>query len=78
MKAIQRLILSGYSRQQIAAGLKGSTGTPLVRLYERGARFPSKHNYVCIVEMAEARGLTLLARDFIASDDECEAGSNAR
>lgn len=72
MKAIQRLIRAGYSRPQIAAGLPGTTGVPMVRLYERGERFPSRKAFVCFVEMGEAKGLTLLARDFIEPADSCE------
>lgn len=72
MKAIQRLLLAGYTRSQIASGLPGKTGVPLIRLYERGERFPRKRHFVCLVEMGEARGLTLLARDFIAPQQECE------
>ena len=73
MKAIQRLERAGFTRQQIAAGLPGTTGVPLVRLYERGERFPRKAHYVCLVEMAGSRGLTLLARDFLDLADDCES-----
>lgn len=72
MKVIQRLTKAGFTRQQIAAGLPGTTGVPLVRLYERGRRFPGRAHFVCLVEMAESKGLTLLARDFIQPTDSCE------
>lgn len=72
MKAILRLIQAGYTRQQIAAGLPSATGVPLLRLYERGERFPSRKAFVCLVELGEAKGLTLLARDFIQPSDSCE------
>lgn len=72
MEAIKKLMRVGYTRQQIADGLPGKTGLPLLRLYERGARFPGKAAFRCLVEMAEAKGLTLLARDFITGDAPCE------
>jgi len=72
MKAIQRLKQAGYTRQQIADGLPGRTGIPLVRLYERSKRFPKRDHYRCLVELAEVRGLTLLARDFLDPDESCE------
>ena len=74
MKAIQRLVSAGYTRQQIAAGLPGKTGVPLVRLYERGKRFPGRHHFTCLVERAEAKAVTLTARDFIEVTDACEEG----
>lgn len=70
MKAIERLRKSGLSTAQIADGV-GCT-KHMVRLYERAKKFPSKKNFVCIVELAESRGLMLLARDFIADDEVCE------
>lgn len=76
MDVIQKLIRVGYTRQQIATGLPGKTGLPLVRLYERGARFPGRKHFVCLVEMAEAKGLTLLARDFIPTGLVCEDAGN--
>lgn len=70
MKAIQRLERAGYTRQQIASGTH--TGIPTLAMYRRGQRFPSKKTFVCIVEMAEAKGLTLLARDFVEPADICD------
>ena len=69
MKAIQRLERAGFTRQQIAEG--SGVGVAALAMYRRGERFPSKNTYVCIVEMAESKGLTLLARDFIESADAC-------
>lgn len=45
---------------------------PAMAMYRRGDRFPSKKTIVCMVEMAEAKGLTLTARDFIDPMDTCE------
>ena len=70
MKAIQRLERAGYSRQQIADG--AGIGIPALNYYVRGQRFPSRKSFVCFVEMGEARGLTLLARDFIDKGEACE------
>lgn len=70
MKAIERLRKSGLTTAQIADGVGCSKH--MVRLYERGKKFPSRKNYVCIVELAEARGLLLVARDFIVANDACE------
>lgn len=75
MKAIARLRRSGLTTRQIAQGL-GCT-EHLVRLYERGLRFPSKKTFVCAVELAESRGLLLTARDFIHENDECEGEEGA-
>jgi hypothetical protein len=71
MEAINRLRRSGMTTRQIAEAIKDDSGGHLVRLYERGKRFPSRRTYVCIVEVAEARGLLLTARDFIA-EERCE------
>ena len=70
MKAIQRLERAGYTRQQIAAG--AGIGLPALAMYRRGHRFPSQKTIICMVEMAEAKGLTLTARDFIDPADKCE------
>lgn len=69
MKAIQRLERAGYTRKQIADG--SQTGVATLAMYRRGDRFPSKKTFVCLVELAEAKGLTLLARDFIDPADNC-------
>lgn len=73
MEAISRLRKSGMTTAQIADGIKDKSGGHLVRLYERGLRFPSRQTYVCIVELAESRGLLLTARDFIREPEVCEA-----
>lgn len=69
MKAIQRLERAGYTRKQIADG--AAVSIPTLAMYRRGDRFPSKKTFVCLVEMAEARGLSLMARDFIDPADIC-------
>lgn len=70
MKAIDKLIRAGYTAQQLAAGIRVSS--TCIGMYRRGDRFPGRKPFLCIVEMAEARGLTLLARDFIVGDAPCE------
>ena len=74
MEAISRLRRSGMTTADIASAIADKSGGHLVRLYERGMRFPSKKTYTCIVEVAEARGLLLTARDFIKQADACESG----
>lgn len=75
MKAIQKLRRVGYTLQEIAEGAE--IGVPALAMYRRGDRFPKRRTFVCFVEMAEARGLTLLARDFITEGDRCENGEGA-
>lgn len=70
MKAIERLVKSGLNRAEIAAGL--GVSTQMVGMYSRFERFPRRKVFVCFVELAEARGITLLARDFLAANDACE------
>lgn len=72
MKAISRLRLSGLSTTQIAEGINDKSGGHLVRAYEKYERFPSKRTFVCIVELAESRGITLMARDFLPLADAQE------
>jgi hypothetical protein len=72
MEAINRLRKSGLTTAQIAEGIKDKSGGHLVRMYENYARFPSKRTFACIVELAESRGITLVARDFLSKDDKCE------
>lgn len=60
------LYRSGLTREGVATAIDQTTHS--VRLYERGKRFPSKAPFASIVQLAESRGLTLLARDFL--DDE--------
>lgn len=76
MKAIDRLRKSGMTTTQIAEGIGDKSGGHLVRAYERGKRFPGRRSYTCIVELAESRGLVLLARDFVLSGDSCEDVGN--
>jgi transcriptional regulator with XRE-family HTH domain len=64
MDAISKLIRSGMTRKQIALSI-GLTEPTLIGMYERGERFPGRENFSAIVDLAESRGLTLLARDFI-------------
>lgn len=72
MKAIEKLRRSGLSTKQIADGSR--CGEHTIRLYERHLRFPGRKTFLCMVELAESRGLTLLARDFLrpASEEKCE------
>jgi hypothetical protein len=74
MNAINRLLRSGLTRSEIAAGL--GVSVHMVRLYDRHVRFPSKKVFACFVELAESRGITLLARDFLAANDACEPDNN--
>ena len=71
MEAIKKLRRSGMDTASIATGI--GCEPPLIYMYERGRRFPGRRNFVCMVELAEARGLTLLARDFIHAADKCES-----
>lgn len=63
MRALKRLYQSGMTRASVAEKIGAST--QLVGLYERDQRFPGREKYTQIVQLAESRGLTLLARDFI-------------
>ena len=74
MKAIDRLRKSGMTTAQLAEAI-GCT-EHMVRLYERHKRFPSRVKFACIVEVAEARGLLLTARDFLPTAIECEANDS--
>lgn len=69
MEAIKRLERAGYSRQQIADGADITLAA--LNYYSRGERFPSRKSFVCLVEMAEAKGVRLTARDFIGAQ-ACE------
>lgn len=72
MQAITRLYRSGLSRAEVADGV--GVSTQMIGMYERFKRFPSQVKFLCIVELAESRGLNLLARDFVppASEVACE------
>ena len=76
MLAITKLRRCGYTTTQIARGIGDKSGGHLVRLYERGKRFPGRKSFVCIVEMAELHGVKLAARDFIAAGEVCEPDNN--
>jgi DNA-binding transcriptional regulator YiaG len=62
MRAIQRLKQSGMTRAQIATALNVSRHA--VRFWEVGERSPSHDNRQKLIELAEARGVLLLASDF--------------
>lgn len=67
MEAIAKLIRSGLTRKQIALtiGLK----TPhLIGLYAQGKRFPTQKNFRALVDLADSRGILLLARDFLVDE----------
>lgn len=68
MRALTRLYLSGMTREGVASAIDQSTHS--VRLYERGQRFPTRKSFTAIVQLAEERGLLLLARDFIEDNEE--------
>ena len=72
MEAINRLRRSGMSTSDIAIAIADKSGGHLVRLYERGLRFPSKATYDRIVQVAESRGLLLTARDFLIAATDVE------
>lgn len=68
MRALTRLYLSGMTREGVASAIEQSSHS--VRLYERGLRFPTRKSYAALVNLAEERGLLLLARDFIEDNEE--------
>lgn len=70
MNALTRLKNAGLSRAEIAAGV--GVSAHMIGMYERFDRFPSRVRYLCIVELAESRGIKLLARDFCDPNEECE------
>lgn len=76
MNAIKRLYRAGLSRAEIADGI--GCDPQLVGMYERNQRWPGRRNFACIVELAEARGIDLRARDFLAANDVCEPDTPAR
>ncbi|MFD0738278.1 hypothetical protein ACFQZQ_03105 [Lysobacter koreensis] len=63
MKALTLLYSVGLTRESVASAVDQTTHS--VRLYERGERFPKRQPYTAIVKLAEAKGITLMARDFI-------------
>lgn len=70
MKAITRLRMSGLSAAQIAESINDKSGGHLVRAYEKHKRFPGRDSYARLVELAESRGITLTARDFMGEATE--------
>lgn len=58
---------------QIAEAIADKSGGHLVRAYDKHARFPSRRTFVCLVELAESRGITLFARDFLPPMVACES-----
>lgn len=77
MKAISRLRLSGLKTPEIAEAINDKSRGHLVRAYENHSRFPSRRTFVCIVELAESRGITLMARDFLDLRAECQESEAA-
>lgn len=73
MRALALLYRSGLSRESVAQAIEQTTHS--VRNYERGTRFPAKKPFADLVRLAESRGMTLLARDFIDDSDKCETDS---
>jgi hypothetical protein len=63
MKAITRIEETGISAPRIAEAIHVTTHA--VRHYKLMQRFPNKHVYTSLVELARDRGVTLLASDFI-------------
>lgn len=72
MEAINRLRKSGLTTAQIAEAISDKSRGHLVRAYEKHERFPGRRSFTCLVELAEARGVTLLARDFLAPKANCD------
>ena len=77
MQAIAKLRRSGMTTREIADGL-GTESLDVIRSYEKFRRFPGRKFFVCFVEMAEARGMDLQARDFLppSSETRCESETN--
>jgi hypothetical protein len=63
MKAITRIEETGMPAPRIADAIHVTTHA--VRHYKLMQRFPNKHVYTSLVELAASRGVTLLASDFI-------------
>lgn len=70
MRAIHRLKQSGLSRAEIAKTVDVSKTT--VHFWETGQRSPSHDNREKLIQLAESRGLLLLASDFSMKDEESE------
>lgn len=72
--AIERLVLAGLNRGQIAEAV-GSTRAA-VSHWESGRSIPSAPKLAALVRLATERGVVLLASDFVrqpANDDTQEA-----
>jgi hypothetical protein len=63
MKAIARIEETGLTAPRIADAVHVTTHA--IRHYKLMQRFPNKHVYTSLVELACQRGVTLLASDFI-------------
>lgn len=63
MKAITRIEETGMPAPRIADAIHVTSHA--VRHYKLMQRFPNKHVYTSLVELATKRGVTLLASDFI-------------
>lgn len=68
MKALTRLYRSGMTRAQVAQAIRSTSQS--VGQYERFDRFPSAAKFKAMLQLADSRGLVLLAHDFIDPDDE--------
>jgi hypothetical protein len=68
MKALTLLYRAGLNRATVAAAIEQTPHS--IRLYERGERFPAREPYLNLVKLAESRGMTLLARDFIDNGEQ--------
>lgn len=67
MRALTLLYRAGMTRASVARAIDQTTHS--IRLYERGERFPARKPFTSMVKLAESRGMTLLARDFIENGD---------
>jgi len=63
MEAIFKLYRSGLNRASVAAAIEADS--QLIGMYERCQRFPGVKNFSRIVKLADSRGITLLAHDFL-------------
>jgi hypothetical protein len=68
MRALTLLYRAGLTRASVAAALDQTTHS--IRFYERMERFPAKQPFAALVKLAEQRGMTLLARDFIENGSD--------
>lgn len=63
MRAIQRIEATGMPSPRIAEAVHVTSHA--LRHYKAMRRFPNQHVYTALVHLAESRGVTLLASDFI-------------